>query len=223
MSRNLCCLLFSLLLLCASPVMAEENERDSFYLSLVDASRKDVKEARWCKIRDLYYNTSFYKTANGSAKKAMGPVAKRLMSERSSEAVAAYESFMREHGGSLAAHMYAIDMYLWNKQNMKAKKESVLPDLGKGIHYIRIMDEEETAKALATCAARGGDGKSMETAYRVADHDEAEALLQQISGLHADGTESMDAADKKYEILTVNIPDGPTQKVWFTLQTPQVQ
>lgn len=216
-------LFLALLLLFASPAFAEETERDTLYLSLVDSAKRDVVEARWCKIRDLYFNTSFYAANKGAVRKAVGVVAKQLMSERSSEAVAAYEQFMREHGGSVVAHLYSIDMYNWNKENMKVTKESVLPDLGKGIHYIRIMDEEETAKALVACVIKGFDGKSMDTAYRVADHDEAEAVVKQISGLKTDSTESMEASGRTYEILTVKIPDGPVQKVWFAFQTPRVQ
>jgi hypothetical protein len=215
--------LFLALVLLAAPALAQDNDRDKLYLSLVDAARTDVREARWCKIRDLYYGTSFYAAHKGAVKKAAGEAARRLMSEKSSEAVAAFEQFMREHGGSASAHLYAIEMYNWNKEMMKRKKESVLPDLGKGIHYIRIMDEEESAKALVDCAARGGDGKSMETAYRVADHDEAEAMVQQFSGLGVDSTESMEAGGKNYEILTVKIPDGPVQKVWFVFQPPRYQ
>lgn len=215
--------IFALMLFCAAPAAADDAQRDETYLSLVDASKSDVKEARWCKIRDLYFNTSYYKATNAGVRKSISAVAKVLMTERSSESVAAFETFMREHGGSLAAHIYAIDMYKWNKENMKVTKESVLPDLGKGIHYIRVLDEEEIANGLAACASKGGDGKSMDTAYRVADHDEAEALVKHLSGLPVSATEAMEASGRKYEILTVKIPDGPTQKLWFILQIPRVQ
>lgn len=216
-------LFLALLLLFAGPAAAEESERDKLYLSLVDAAKRDVTEARWCKIRDLYFNTSFYAANKGAVRKAAGAIAKQLITEKSSEAVAAYEKFMRENGGSIVAHVYAIDMYNWNKENFKVTKESALPDLGKGIHYIRIMDEEETAKALVVCATKGFDGKSMDTAYRVADHDEAEAVVKHISGLKVDSTESMEASGKTYEILTVKIPEGPVQKIWFVFQLPRVK
>jgi hypothetical protein len=216
-------LLIALLVLLSSPALAD-MERDQTYLALVDGAQRDAQGASWCKIRDNYYSTSFYTANKDSVKKAMGAVASRLMKEKSSEAVAAYEQFMRENAGTPVTHIYAIDLYNFHKQMVKMKKDAPLPDVGKGIHYIRILDEEEAVKRLVACINKGMDGKSMDTSYRVADHDEAVAVVQHLSGLDVDKTEPMDASGRKYEILTVQIPDGgPLQKIWFELQPPVVQ
>lgn len=216
-------LFLALLLVLASPALAD-MERDESYLALVDGAQRDAQQAPWCKIRDNYYSTSFYAAHKDGVKKAMEAVARRLMKEKTSESVKAYEQFMRENAGSPVTHLYAISLYNFHKQMAKMKKEPPLPDVGKGIHYIRVLDEEEAARRLVACINKGMDGKSMDTAYRVADHDEAEAVIQQLSGLAADQTEPMEASGRKYEILTVQIPDGgPQQKVWFELQPPRVQ
>lgn len=210
------------LVFCAPVVYAAD--KDTEYLSLVDAAIAAPETAKWCEIRDLYPDTSFYRALGnpGQSQKAE-EAGKRMILDKSKESVEKFKRFMHEHFGNQGAHRYAAYLYKWNRELLKEGMDGPLPDFGKGIDYIDNKLEKKAAKALLDCVVATGDGRTPATAFKIITTDEQRILIEQY--FRVDMTEARLAreGDRVSSIIKVQIPDGEAVDIHFMLDDRMVQ
>lgn len=224
MNKRFLFLLLSGLILCGPALADAPPNVDAKYLTLVDAAFTNPDKADWCGIRDLYPDTSFYRDlGNPGASTKVPEVGSRMVMERSKDSVNAFLKFSREHFASINAHRYAAYLYKWHMELAKEGMDQVLPDLGNGIDYIDFSLEKRALRELLKCIVSKGDGRSEDTAYTSMTMEEEQILVEQY--FHVDATASDTKQDKGhvYNIISVQIPDGPKEDVWFQLDDRMVK
>lgn len=203
---------------------AQAADRDAEYLGMVDAAIAAPDTAKWCEIRDMYPDTSFYRALGnpGQAQKAE-EAGKRMILDKSKESVEKFKRFSREHFGNLGAHRYAAYLYKWNRELIKEGMDGPLPDFGKGIDYIDNKLEKKAAKALLDCAVATGDGRTPATGFKVITGDEQRIIIEQY--FRVDATEARISRDgeKVHSIVKVQIPDGAAVDINFLLDDRMVR
>lgn len=200
-------------------------DRDAEYLKLADAAAEKPAEAKWCDIRAMYPETSFYRAHLGiEIKKQTMEAGRRMLMEKTVDSVAAFRDFMRKNAAAVGAHYYAAYLYNWNSDLVKQKMEALLPDFGNGIDYIDPAFEKKAAEALLGCLLKTGDGRSLETAYRVVTVDEEEIIAEKYFRVEPVKIEKQRDNGHVYNILTVQIPDSKVrQQIYFQLDDRLVQ
>lgn len=203
---------------------AQAADRDTEYLAMVDAAVAEPDTAKWCEIRDMYPDTSFYRALGnpGQAQKAE-EAGKRMILDKSKESVEKFKRFSREHFGNLGAHRYAAYLYKWNRELIKEGMDGPLPNFGKGVDYIDNKLEKKAAKALLDCAVATGDGRTPATGFRVITGDEQRIIIEQY--FRVDATESRLSRDgeRVNSIVKVQIPDGAAVDINFLLDDRMVK
>jgi hypothetical protein len=195
------------------------GDRDAEYLKLADTAAEKPSEAKWCELREMYPDTSFYREHLGiEIKKQTMEAGRKMLMDKTVDAVANFRIFMRNNAAAAGAHFYAAYLYNWNNDLVKQKMEALLPDFGSGIDYINPAFEKKAAEALVDCLLKTGDGRSVATAYQVVTVDEEEILTEKY--FHVEPV----AIDKKrenghvYNVLTVQIPENKLrQDIYFQL------
>lgn len=206
------------------PQAARAEDKDLEYLALADAAIAAPDTAKWCEIRDMYPDTSFYRALGnpGQAQKAE-EAGKRMILDKSKESVEKFKRFSREHFGNLGAHRYAAYLYKWNRELIKEGMDGPLPNFGSGTDYINNKLEKMAAKALLDCAIATGDGRTPATGFRVITADEQRIIIEQY--FRVDATEARMSRDgaRVNSIVKVQIPEGAAVDVHFILDERMVQ
>lgn len=217
-------ILFFATLLCLLATSARAADKDAEYLALVDSAAAAPQSAKWCEIRDIYPDTSFYRALGnpGAAQKAE-EAGKKMILDKSRESVEKFKRFSREHFGNLGAHRYAAYLYKWNRELLKEGMDGPLPDFGKGIDYIDNKLEKLAAKALLDCAVATGDGRTPATGFNVITADEQRIIIEQYFRVDATEAKLSKDGDRVNSIVTVQIPDGAAVQVHFRLDPRMVQ
>ena len=212
------------LLLSLLTAPAQAADKDTEYLALVDSATAAPQTAKWCEIRDMYPDTSFYRALGnpGAAQKAE-EAGKKMILDKSKESVEKFKRFSREHFGNLGAHRYAAYLYKWNRELLKEGMDGPLPDFGKGIDYIDNKLEKLAAKALLDCAVATGDGRTPATGFNVITADEQRIIIEQYFRVDATEAKLSKDGDRVNSIVTVQIPDCAAADVHFRLDPRMVQ
>ncbi len=210
--------------LCLFAATAFAADKDAEYLALVDSAVAAPQAAKWCEIRDIYPDTSFYRALGnpGAAQKAE-EAGKKMILDKSRESVEKFKRFSREHFGNLGAHRYAAYLYKWNRELLKEGMDGPLPDFGKGIDYIDNKLEKLAAKALLDCAIATGDGRTPATGFNVITADEQRIIIEQYFRVDATEAKLSKDGDRVNSVVTVQIPDGAAAAVHFRLDPRMVQ
>jgi hypothetical protein len=206
------------------PFEAQAADKDAEYLALVDAAIAAPDTAKWCDIRDMYPDTSFYRAlGNPAVPQKAEEAGKRMILDKSQESVEKFKRFSREHFGNLGAHRYAAYLYKWNRELIREGMDGPLPDFGKGIDYIDNKLEKKAAKALLDCAVATGDGRTPATGFKVITADEQRIIIEQY--FRVDATEARMSRDgeRVNSIVKVQIPDGAAVDINFLLDNRMVQ
>lgn len=207
---------FAFLLLFTVPSFAAD--KDAEYFKLVDAAIANPATAQWCEIRQLYPDTSFYRAIeNPSASTLVPTMGRRMLMEKTQEAVKDFRAFQRDHFGSVNAHRYAAYLYKWHIELARESMEKVLPDFGQGIDYIDFKLERAAAKGLLDCIANSGDGKSKQTAFVTISAEEQQIMVEQYFRVDYTGAQLVRDGDAVYSIVGVQIPGGQKADVHFRL------
>ncbi len=207
-----------------SPQTAQAADKDAEYLALADAAVAAPDTAKWCEIREMYPDTSFYRALGNPAQAQKAEEAgKRMILDKSKESVEKFKRFSREHFGNLGAHRYAAYLYKWNRELIKEGMDGPLPNFGKGIDYIDNKLEKKAAKALLDCAVATGDGRTPATGFKVITGDEQRIIIEQY--FRVDATEARMSRDgaRVNSIVKVQIPDGAAVDIHFVLDDRMVQ
>ncbi len=209
--------IFAALMLMAAPAFAEESA-DKPYLALVDAAIADPTHGKWCDIRQMYPDTSFYRAFGGLAiDRKTEEAGKKVILDKTPEAAAAFKTFLYNNFGSLGAHRYAEYIYRWNGDLAKEGMEGILPDFGHGIDYINYKVEKAASAALLDCIVKSGDGRSTATPFRVISKEEEQILIDQYFHVTAADLDLKTENDHIYNIIKVEIP-GAKEKVDIVFQ-----
>lgn len=217
-------LLAFFIILAFYPLEAQAADKDAEYLALVDAAIAAPDTAKWCDIRDMYPDTSFYRAlGNPAVPQKAEEAGKRMILDKSQESVEKFKRFSREHFGNLGAHRYAAYLYKWNRELIREGMDGPLPDFGKGIDYIDNKLEKKAAKALLDCAVATGDGRTPATGFKVITADEQRIIIEQY--FRVDATEARMSRDgeRVNSIVKVQIPDGAAVDINFLLDNRMVQ
>ncbi len=203
---------------------ARAADKDADYLTLVDAAIAAPETAKWCEIREMYPDTSFYRAlGNPGLPQKAEEAGKRMILDKSKESVEKFKRFSREHFGNLGAHRYAAYLYKWNRELIKEGMDGPLPDFGKGIDYIDNKLEKKAAKALLDCAVSTGDGRTPATGFKVITADEQRIIIEQYFRVDATEARLSRDGDRVNSIVKVQIPDGAAVDVNFLLDDRMVQ
>lgn len=217
-------------LMLAASVRAAEiapalQNRDAEYLKLADAAAAKPAEAKWCDIRAMYPETSFYREHLGiEVEKRTMEAGRRMLMEKTIDAVADFRDFLRKNAAAAGAHYYAAYLYNWNNDLVKQKMEALLPDFGSGIDYIDPVFEKKAAEGLMGCLLKTGDGRSLATAYQVVTVDEEKIMVEKYFRVEPVKIDKQRENGHVYNILTVQIPEsGQRQDIYFQLDDRLVQ
>lgn len=197
----------------------QPGDRDVEYLKLADAAAEKPAEAKWCEIRAMYPETSFYREHLGiEVEKQTMEAGRKMLMEKTVQAVANFRVFMRKNAAAAGAHYYAAYLYNWNNDLVKQKMEALLPDFGNGIDYIDPSFEKKAAEALVGCLLKTGDGRSLATAYQVVTVDEEKILTEKYFRVEPVAIDKKRENGHVYAVLTVQIPENKLrQDIYFQL------
>lgn len=202
---------------CAFAARAE-TPKDAEYLALAGAAKKD-----WCAIRRLYPETSFYAAHRGlEAKEATLAAGKRMLMEKTPDAVAAFRDHMRRHAGSAGAHFYAAYLYNWNNDLVSQRMDALLPDFGRGVDYIDPLLEKQAADALLGCITAGGDGRSSATAFEIVTMEEMEIVIEKYFHVEPVKASAKREDGRFFHVVRVRIPDSKTEADLHFRLAPQL-
>lgn len=217
-------LLAFFIILAFGPLEAQAADKDAEYLALVDAAIAAPDTAKWCDIRDMYPDTSFYRAlGNPAVPQKAEEAGKRMILDKSQESVEKFKRFSREHFGNLGAHRYAAYLYKWNRELIREGMDGPLPDFGKGIDYIDNKLEKKAAKALLDCAVATGDGRTPATGFKVITADEQRIIIEQYFRVDATEVRMSRDGERVNSIVKVQIPDGAAVDINFLLDNRMVQ
>lgn len=197
---------------------------DKAYIALVDAAIADPKKAEWCKIRERYPDTSFYRALGdptGRGKSQM--VGKKLIIDRTPDSLDVFKKYLYEHFGNLDSHRYAAYLYRWNHDLTSQGMQGILPAVNGKVDYIDYRLAREGAKKILDCFVATGDGKSYDTAYHTIQADEMFILIEQYFHVDATGGQMVGKDGKYYIIVGVQIPETRQQlNIYFRLDDRMV-
>lgn len=218
--------------LAAGPARAQENSqaaapvtKDKEYLALVDAALADPKKAEWCKIRELYPDTSFYRALGNPLQRGKSQtVGKKLIIDRTPDSLDVFKKFLYEHFGNLDSHRYAAYLYRWNNDLTSQGMQGILPARKGKVDYIDYNLARQGAGEIMKCFVATGDGKSYETAYRTIQADEMFLLIEQYFHVDATGGQTFGRDGKVYTVVGVQIPESRQQlNIFFRLDDRMIE
>lgn len=200
--------------------------KDKEYLALVDAARAAPEKAEWCKIRELYPDTSFYRALGDPLERGKSQaIGKKLIIDRTPDSLDIFKKFMYEHFGNLDSHRYAAYLYRWNNDLTSQRMQGILPGAVKGrINYIDYKLARQGAREMMKCFVASGNGKSYETAYRAIQADEMFILIEQYFHVDATGGQTISKDGKAYTIVGVQIPESRQKlNIYFHLDDRMIK
>lgn len=182
------------------PKIPEGAGPDEIYLAYVDQAMESPVQANWNMIRALYPGTSFYRKIGGGNLAQAGHDAFAQLDEETPEKVAALRKFMHENFASIGTHYRAMGL----------RKSGRATWINAGV-------EEAALNGLLKSILRGGDSRSLGSAFKVISREEAGFLLATVMG----GQPKPDLAFKGdngilYMTADAIWPDGKTPyTAWF--------
>ena len=205
-------------LLLALPAHAADAPDDA-YLKLVDAAAAKPAEAKWCDIRALYPDTSFYHAHLGlQIRKQTMEAGQKMLMDKTKDSVAGFLDFLHKNAAAVGAHYYAAYLYNWNRDLVKQKMDGLLPDFGHGVDYIDPSVEKAAAAALLGCILKTGDGRTEKTAYQVVTVDEVEVIIDKYYKVEPVKLDRRQDGGHYYDVITIEIPDSKVrQDLYFQL------
>ncbi|MBI1216011.1 MAG: hypothetical protein GC185_09360 [Alphaproteobacteria bacterium] len=186
----------------AKDVPDTESPAEKAYFALVDQAVQDPDHADWCKIRELYADTPFYR-AHGAAnlRRDTAKAAEPVITDNTRENEVAFNVYLRQNFGSVGSHVYADTLYKLNTYGF----------IDDALHL-------KAQRGLMDCIINTGDSKTPETALHVISTEEMETVAADVFDMNPRAAQLMKKGGKVYlELMMKNEAGTKRHDAYFVL------
>ncbi len=186
----------------STPATQKYNSTDAQYLAMV-ADATAGKDIDWQKLRELYTETSFYDPYGGAQAVwyMLQRAGQQTVYDPSPEARQEYNNLLAQHFAHFRSHMQALDMI----------EKGHLPASERNFH-------QKALSAITAAITATGDGKSLDTAFRVIDPAEETMLLKTYFHYNLDSQEFQQKEGHFWDVLNYTDPaKGEKGSLYFNV------